>query len=581
MDKSEQKIIKNQNRKKFISQTALLVVVTAVFLTVLCGGLFAVFKTYTISFDLGDGSEVLTQTYGIGSGEISLGIPERKGFRFTGWTGSNGKDPKVNVKVGAGQLGDLSYKAHWSDKLDVICEDWLVDKDGNLISNITSDVDKFLKAGNSAKDYKVVDRTMQVKYGSKINPSKWGNDKGYKAYSDKYIYIGNSGDTKVSENGTRVFRYFYPVLDVNYLLDGGSCKDAGVNDADVALFDLYVDGEVVKERISDYCSSVPCGSTYQIKPCWVGVEYLSMDDEDITGTMGTDRINVDLSFATRPGDVSVTCQDWIVDKNGVRLMEITDVVDRYLEAGNSNGKHSAVPRSINASPGDVIDGSLWGDDPLPGAYHNNYCYVGSSRKITVGSRNETVYRYFYPVLDIGSLVDGAKKNNTSKVAKFTVFVDGNPVAENVTDYYDGIPCGSSYKVEITEYLNYDIKHISSAYDEGEMGNYAKSLTLRFETRAGDNYLILEDWLVDDDNNRIRNISEEIDSYLKDKKSTAEYRLQNRTIKAAAGETIDCSLFGNDENIGAFSDEYIYVGSSGEVTAGAGESRIYRYFHLCP
>ena len=49
MDKSEQKIIKNQNRKKVISQTALLVVVAAVFLAVLCGGLYAVFKTIVVN----------------------------------------------------------------------------------------------------------------------------------------------------------------------------------------------------------------------------------------------------------------------------------------------------------------------------------------------------------------------------------------------------------------------------------------------------------------------------------------------------------------------------------------------------
>lgn len=296
MDNQEKKQIVKRHNKKALYQTVLLAGAVAAFLLVLCGGLFVIFRTYTISFDLGDGSEILTENYTVGSGKISLGTPQRDGYRFTGWTGSNGSEPKINVTVGEGQLGNLSYVANWSDELNVTCEDWVVDADGNLIENITDKVDKFLKDGNSGKGYKVVDRTIRVKVGSTINPSKWGEDKSYKAYEADYVYVGNSGDEQVDNDGLVVYRYFNPVLDVNYVVDGESASKLEIDSKDLAQFNLYVDNELVLEKVSDCCAAVPYGSKYRIEPCWVGAGYTCLEEGDITGVMPIGRCNVDVAY---------------------------------------------------------------------------------------------------------------------------------------------------------------------------------------------------------------------------------------------------------------------------------------------
>ena len=144
--------IKKKIKKNVIKSTLFIGVCVLVFLIVLFGGLYAVFRPYTIIMDLDDGSEPLVQTYSISTGSFAIGNPTRAGYRFTGWTGSNGGDAKRDVVISGGKLGDLSYKANWSDDLYVTCEDWLVDVSGNRIREITSEVDTFLKEGKSSKN---------------------------------------------------------------------------------------------------------------------------------------------------------------------------------------------------------------------------------------------------------------------------------------------------------------------------------------------------------------------------------------------------------------------------------------------
>lgn len=45
--------------------------------------------------------------------EYRLMEPERTGWTFVGWTGSNGDTPKKNIKIEAGTTGTLEYKANW------------------------------------------------------------------------------------------------------------------------------------------------------------------------------------------------------------------------------------------------------------------------------------------------------------------------------------------------------------------------------------------------------------------------------------------------------------------------------------
>ena len=571
---------RDQSRKEAFRATLLLGCALVIFLLVLCGGAAILFGTYTITFDLGDGSDPIYETYDLNSGAINLGIPVRSGYHFEGWTGSNGSKPNRDVTVGRGQIGNLSYTANWTDQLTVTCQDWIIDAKGNLIQEITSDVDTFLKSGDSSKDYKVVDREIQVKSGNEVDPARWGNDKSYKAYSDAYMFVGNSGKIKVTEDDIIVYRYFYPVLDVNYLLDDVRPSSLELADADIGRFDLYVDDKRVVQDASDFCSAVAYGSKYEVRMKDINIKYEYVDDGSGFGTMGNSRQNIDISFVTRQvdGEYTVTCEDWVIDANGNRIMEITDSVDNYLNAGKSAKKYAASERQITANSGDVISAATWGSDESRNAYHSDYMYVSCSDDITVTRNNMKVYRYFYPVLDINADVDGEWRSNTKPIAKFNLYVDGELVAENTYDFCQGIPAGSSYRIELTGYDDWTYVYKPGYADDTTIGKYQRTVRLNFKQRSGDSYVSIEDWVVDKDNNRIREITEEVDSYLSSENNQRNYTLQPRIIRASQGEVIDASLIGNDETRKSYSTVYDYIGSSGEILVEGNNTTIYRYFY---
>ncbi|MBR6284734.1 MAG: InlB B-repeat-containing protein [Muribaculaceae bacterium] len=72
---------------------------------------------YNISYDL-DGGSVATQnpaTYNFTTATFTLVNPKRTGYRFDGWTGSNGDTPQLDVTIEQGTFGDLNFTAHWTD----------------------------------------------------------------------------------------------------------------------------------------------------------------------------------------------------------------------------------------------------------------------------------------------------------------------------------------------------------------------------------------------------------------------------------------------------------------------------------
>ena len=70
---------------------------------------------YTISYDINGGTALSGQrtSYNIESSTYTLPVPSRTGYKFIGWTGSNGNTPQKSVTIATGSTGDKSYKANW------------------------------------------------------------------------------------------------------------------------------------------------------------------------------------------------------------------------------------------------------------------------------------------------------------------------------------------------------------------------------------------------------------------------------------------------------------------------------------
>ena len=78
--------------------------------------------TYTISYDLDEGTVNGTNPveYTIEDGAITLINPTKIGYRFEGWTGSNGDTPVVDLTIPAGSTGDRNYIANWTTENYII-----------------------------------------------------------------------------------------------------------------------------------------------------------------------------------------------------------------------------------------------------------------------------------------------------------------------------------------------------------------------------------------------------------------------------------------------------------------------------
>lgn len=70
-------------------------------------------KYYQITYDLFDGKATNVDKYSIASGNITLKNPTKKGYTFTGWTGSNGTKPQKDLVIKLGTTGNLHYEANY------------------------------------------------------------------------------------------------------------------------------------------------------------------------------------------------------------------------------------------------------------------------------------------------------------------------------------------------------------------------------------------------------------------------------------------------------------------------------------
>lgn len=71
---------------------------------------------YTITYTLNEGSltDENPSTYGLFTSTFTLNNPTKKGYEFTGWTGSNGDVPQLTITIYEGSCGDLEFTANYA-----------------------------------------------------------------------------------------------------------------------------------------------------------------------------------------------------------------------------------------------------------------------------------------------------------------------------------------------------------------------------------------------------------------------------------------------------------------------------------
>ena len=247
-------------------------------------------QKYKIETDLAGGKYTGTipnAYYNTGGNDISLGEPEKEGYVFIGWTGSNGDTPELNVIISTSTAKDLTYTANW-----VLIGD--INQDGTLNGQDIMMIRKYISGKETLSDIQkkiadadadgVIDSadvqvltayqaggynielpyTGHTKY--KIEMNLDGGDYSGKirnAYYDigditldkptreGYVFIGWTGsngdtpdlDVKIPESTAKDLTYT-----ANWALLGDVNQDGTLNGKDVMMIARHVSG---KEILSD------------------------------------------------------------------------------------------------------------------------------------------------------------------------------------------------------------------------------------------------------------------------------------------------------------------------------------------
>ena len=159
---------------------------------------------YGISYELNGGSaSSLVNIYNIETETFTLPIPTKKGYKFLGWTGSNGSTPSTNVSIVKGSIGEKSYTANW----EIITYNISYDLGGGSTSSLT-------------KTYNVESNTITLPTPTRTGYTflGWTASNGSTPSTSVSIAKGSTGDKSYTANW-KVIQY-----DITYNLAGGSAS---------------------------------------------------------------------------------------------------------------------------------------------------------------------------------------------------------------------------------------------------------------------------------------------------------------------------------------------------------------------
>ena len=119
---------------------------------------------YTITYDLDGGSADNPSTYTYETATFTLNNPTKFGYRFDGWTGSNGNTPQTTVTINNHSKGDRSYTAHWTRIWEGSGEQsdpYIIasTEDLNMLAKVTNGTDGFTANSSSGVFYRL-DRNL-------------------------------------------------------------------------------------------------------------------------------------------------------------------------------------------------------------------------------------------------------------------------------------------------------------------------------------------------------------------------------------------------------------------------------------
>ncbi len=377
---------------------------------------------YKITYNLNNSNLSGQKTsYNVETDTFTLPIPTRTGYTFTGWTGSNGITKQTSVSITKGSTGNKEFTANFTP--------------------ISYKITYNLNGGsvNNASNYTIEQEVVLN------NPTKtgyvfagWTGANGSSAQTNVKIAKGSTGDKTFTANWTESTNTKYTVIHQQEQLDG-TYKTIETQNL------TGTTNAKVKPAVKSYTGfTSPSVSELTIKA---------------DGTSS-------LTYKYTRNSYTVTCKDYIVDKDGKKYDEITDRITL-----KDDGKYTQ--RTVSVKYGTTVKGSDFGGDTKKEKY-NSYTYVNCNSQI-VTANNTVVERYFNATFDINIKIDNKtgnsyeedpNNNNKKVLTSYDIYVDNVKYLENTNSFYGPIPYGAKVELKnvktnseykITGYYSYDLK----------------------------------------------------------------------------------------------------------------------------
>ena len=397
-------------------------------------------QNYTITYNLNGGALVAGKTnptsYNVESQNITLNNPQKTGYTFTGWTGSNGATPSTTVTIAKGSTGNKNYTANYNvNQYEVTYIDVVGSTTGKVL-------------GTSKEN---------VNFGTQVTGASKGTDVTVGKYYAGYVYSSATTAT-VTTSGATVYRIFTAYDKTKYTVEHYVMKTDGTYDTAATKVDSTktgtTDSEVTIANLKDSTLLVTNGIYYS---------YGQVDGKTVTSTTikGDGTRVIKLYYARTSGTLktvageniesvtvqnsvkyyygatvpSLTAKTMAIEGHTVTFSKWTSNNETYVKSSTVNpygtftwpaipdGTAITLTASASKTPnkyevtykdvvgsttgkvlgtskesvnfGTQVTGASKGTDTTEGAYYKGYLY-DSSTTATVTTSGATVYRIFKP-----------------------------------------------------------------------------------------------------------------------------------------------------------------------------------------
>ena len=205
-------------------------------------------EKYSIEYNL-DGGEISERnytTYASITLPYTLTNPTKEGYVFIGWTGSNGEEPELEVTIGKGTTGNLTYTANWI----IDEEEYTITY--NLNGGVASNPEEYTEASetftltNPTKEgYAFIGWTGSNGEEPEIEVTIEKGTTGNLTYTANYVLYGDvNGDNTLNAKDTTLLRRYlaggYGVTTNSIASDIN--QDGILNSKDITLLRRYLAG---------------------------------------------------------------------------------------------------------------------------------------------------------------------------------------------------------------------------------------------------------------------------------------------------------------------------------------------------